>query len=283
MKGKYDDFLDKLDEELLQALSRGEEGELLYLLFSLEEVTYRSSVLIKQMILKEQELCAKYYERRTEMPSGPYRVDGAHEEDNKNWANDVRLGTKAPLNYDNCRAKGEEVRRALEILIANFKLLKDGTYDFYDYVPSGYSELQVTIATLPKLDDETRMQWGKAITSFIKAWLEDLDSNNSPCPANIALPIKLLLTHSASYRDSALEKRRKRKLEKLHEKYPYGEKLNKLWQQDERSETLDHAFELTDYQKKLADIEAMEATLGDIIDGLRRLIEYETLPKLIRK
>jgi hypothetical protein len=46
---------------------------------------------------------------------------------------------------------------------------------------------------------------------------------------------------------------------------------------------MDHAFELTEYQNKLAEIEAMELSLGDTKEGLRRLIEDETLPKLIRE
>lgn len=269
-------------ELLLKALDSGDELDIANALKRATlEAKYAMTVLTT-LGLKFPDLAKRYCRTTTELPC-VYSSDESLNRLLPSIAKELELGADAKFNYSGDRRRGIVSKLAVERVIEIIDEIRKKTSDIPDEIIKNYGELGdalIQMKQLPKLDSESEPLWRTAITEYVLTWFHATEEEKSS-KLTMAFPTIDLAHEAQSYAESRLEARRAEKMKTLNRNYPDGERLNKLWNQGERKEILDYAFELSDYQGKLKGIESMQLDRDCWKYAIDRLVG-EKLERLLR-
>lgn len=231
--------------------------------------------------IKHPDIVENYCKGITEIPA-VYSSDNSRNKMFESLARDLGLGENANFNYTGDRHKGINSKLAVERLIEIIEELRTEIMrNSYDKLNSfGVTKnFLLKVKGLPDLETETANEWKSIMTEYAMLWFQ-ADDEEKASNLIMAFPTIDLVQESQSYAESRLEARRAEKKKALDERYPNCERLNLLWQQGERKDTIDHCMELSNYQSELAKIESMDFdsdcwkyAIGRIIgEKLKRLL-----------
>jgi hypothetical protein len=265
-----------------QALKSGNEADIE---LALDEATQEAKLamsVFSQLGLQFPDAVAKYCRATTEIPS----VHSSDESKNKmtaSLAKGLGLGKDVAFDYSGDRRKGMVSKLAVERLIDIIKELKTETKNTTVDELESLGEIGnflSRVKKLPELDADTGNEWKRIMTEYALQWFHAEDKEKAS-KFSMAFPTIDLVREAQSYAESRLEARRAEKMKALDKQYPNGERLNVLWKNGERRETVDHFMELSNYQSGLAKIESMDFDRDCWKYAIDRLIG-EKLERLLR-